>query len=191
MFLRNLWYFAVPGRKLKTGATIAKTLLGENLVLGRARDGLVFAMQDRCSHRAMPLSYGSFDGVEIECCNHGWRFDTSGRCTAIPSLVEGRKMNLDRIRVRSYPCREVQGNVWVFMGEDAKTLPDIPVVPEIGERTADLSRTVTLPCDFDNGIIGLIDPAHGAFVHKSWWWRSGRSLREKAKNLRPHVWVSP
>ena len=37
----------------------------------------------------------------------------------------------------------------------------------------------------DHGIVGLMDPAHGPFVHQSWWWRSRRSIREKQKTFEP------
>ena len=37
----------------------------------------------------------------------------------------------------------------------------------------------------DTGIVGLMDPAHGPFVHQSWWWRSRRSIREKQKTFEP------
>jgi phenylpropionate dioxygenase-like ring-hydroxylating dioxygenase large terminal subunit len=42
-----------------------------------------------------------------------------------------------------------------------------------------------LPCNVDHGIIGLMDPAHGPFVHQAWWWRSGASIHEKAKKFEP------
>jgi hypothetical protein len=37
----------------------------------------------------------------------------------------------------------------------------------------------------DHGIIGLMDPAHGPFVHQAWWWRSRHSIREKQKQFEP------
>jgi hypothetical protein len=37
----------------------------------------------------------------------------------------------------------------------------------------------------DTGIVGLMDPAHGPFVHQSWYWRSRRSIREKQKTFEP------
>jgi phenylpropionate dioxygenase-like ring-hydroxylating dioxygenase large terminal subunit len=37
----------------------------------------------------------------------------------------------------------------------------------------------------DHGIIGLMDPAHGPFVHQAWWWRSRHSIHEKKKNFEP------
>jgi len=39
--------------------------------------------------------------------------------------------------------------------------------------------------DRDQAIIGLMDPAHGPFVHQAWWWRSRRSIREKEKQFEP------
>ena len=94
--LREAWYYAVPSDKLRRGKTRAKIMLGEPLLLGRDRDGAAFALRDLCPHRAMPLSFGRFDGREIECRYHGWRFGTDGGCTAIPALVEGQNLNLDR-----------------------------------------------------------------------------------------------
>jgi phenylpropionate dioxygenase-like ring-hydroxylating dioxygenase large terminal subunit len=41
------------------------------------------------------------------------------------------------------------------------------------------------PCYIDHAVIGLMDPAHGPFVHTSWWWRSRKSIHEKAKNFGP------
>ena len=37
----------------------------------------------------------------------------------------------------------------------------------------------------DHGIIGLMDPAHGPFVHQSWWWRGRKSIHEKEKQFEP------
>src|SRR6202790_3022783 len=112
--LREMWYYAIPGLALRPGQMQRKLLLGEPLVLGRTVDGGVFALRDICPHRGIPLSGGRFDGQEIECCYHGWRFEPGGRCTAIPSLAAAQEHDVGRIRVKSYPAREVQGNVWVF-----------------------------------------------------------------------------
>src|SRR6267143_4942982 len=88
LFLRNLWYFALPGDKLKKGRLQAKELLGERIVLGRDSSGNPFALRDNCPHRGMPLSEGKFDGRAIQCCYHGWQFDCSGTCQKIPALAD-------------------------------------------------------------------------------------------------------
>jgi phenylpropionate dioxygenase-like ring-hydroxylating dioxygenase large terminal subunit len=180
--LREMWYFALPGERLRRGRTVAKMLLGEPVLLGRAADGGVFALRDICPHRGIPLHHGNFDGREIECCYHGWRFDSAGRCVAIPSLSPGQELEVGRIRVKSYPAREVQGNVWVFFGDaPADAAPEIPTIPELGERGPDLYESVRMPCGIDHAVIGLMDPAHGPFVHRAWWWRSRGSIHDKEK----------
>ncbi len=185
MFLEKLWYFALPGPWLKRGQMLAKTMLGQPVLLARDADGKPFALRDICPHRGIPLSRGRFDGREVECCYHGWRFGGDGRCTAIPSLTEGQKFNLDRVRVRRYPCREVQGNIWVYFGDEDDAPGDPPAVPEIGDRQPALIETIHFPSPLDHAVVGLMDPAHGPFVHQSWWWRSRRSIHEKSKAFAP------
>ncbi|TMJ48091.1 MAG: Rieske 2Fe-2S domain-containing protein, partial [Alphaproteobacteria bacterium] len=88
--LREAWYYAVPSRRLRRRAVLAKVMLDEPILIGRDASGSPFALRDLCPHRGMPLSAGRFDGQEVECCYHGWRFDTGGNCTAIPALVSGQ-----------------------------------------------------------------------------------------------------
>src|SRR5260370_41132944 len=127
--LREMWYFALPGAVLGRGRMRAKTLLGEPLVLCRGADGTVFALRDICPHRGIPLSCGRFDGREVECCYHGWRFDGSRACTAIPSLVPEQEFNIGRIKGKSYPAQERQRNVWDYVGADATAPPPAPLRP--------------------------------------------------------------
>src|SRR5437763_13269709 len=122
--LREAWYYAAPGRQLGRGKLLARRMLGEPVLLGRDEAGAVFALRDICPHRGMPLSAGNFDGSAIECCYHGWRFTPDGRCTAIPSLVEGQGFDLSTIGVARYPASEVQGNIWVYFGDDPGRAPE-------------------------------------------------------------------
>ncbi|MEA2782932.1 MAG: hypothetical protein QOK29_4476 [Rhodospirillaceae bacterium] len=179
--LREMWYYALPGERLKRRRIIAKTILGEPLMLGRAADGTVFALRDICPHRGIPLSYGTFDGREVECCYHGWRFNSDGQCTAIPSLVAGQDFDLTRIRVKRYPATELQGNIWVYFGDDPANSPPLPELDGVGTRGYDLIESALFPCSIDHAVVGLMDPAHGPFVHRAWWWRSARSIHEKVK----------
>ncbi|OYX32392.1 MAG: hypothetical protein B7Y99_08785, partial [Caulobacterales bacterium 32-69-10] len=125
-FLYGLWYFAEIGSALKPGALKRYEILGEPVLLGRARSGEVYALRDICPHRAAPLSAGRLvkdpAGAEVvECPYHGWKFRTlDGVCAEVPSMVDGQDFDAGRIRVRSYPARESQGLVWVFMAESAR-----------------------------------------------------------------------
>jgi phenylpropionate dioxygenase-like ring-hydroxylating dioxygenase large terminal subunit len=183
--LREAWYYAVPSRRLGRRATLAKVMLGEPILIGRDAAGAPFALRDPCPHRGMPLSAGRFDGREVECCYHGWRFDTRGQCTSIPSLVPDQAFTPARIRVRNYPVREVQGNLWVFFGEDPATAPEIPLLDGFDERPPNLVESVDFAAAIDHAVVGLMDPAHGPFVHRAWWWRSRLSIRQKSKTFAP------
>jgi len=184
--LREAWYYAAPSRQLRRGETRAKVMLGEPVLLGRGSDGTVFALRDLCPHRGMPLSFGRFDGRQVECCYHGWRFDTAGVCTAIPALVDGQQLNLSRIRTASYPACEVNGNIWIFFGADIAAAPAIPALEGFAaDAGPQVAEAVRFAAAYDHAVVGLMDPAHVPFVHRSWFWRSGRNFAEKEKSFAP------
>jgi 3-phenylpropionate/trans-cinnamate dioxygenase ferredoxin component len=57
-----------------SGATLAVEVEGTNVAV--VRDGEDwYAIDDECSHAAIPLSEGDVEGCEIECWLHGSRFD--------------------------------------------------------------------------------------------------------------------
>jgi phenylpropionate dioxygenase-like ring-hydroxylating dioxygenase large terminal subunit len=184
--LREIWYYAMPSRALRAGAAIPRLLLGEPVIFARDREGTAFALRDICPHRGFPLSAGRFDGTEVECPYHGWRFDRTGRCTAIPSLTEADRFEPGRIRVKSYPVREQHGNLWVFFGIDPAAAPEVPVLPGIAaDRQPDLTLKMQMPCRIDEAVFGLMDPTHNPFIHVSWWWRKRGSMTEKEKEFAP------
>ncbi len=190
--LRGFWYPAlescrVDGRKLRRAM-----LLGVPLVVGRDAQGQSFALRDSCPHRGIPLSYAHFDGRTLECCYHGWRFiPNTGQCCEIPSLTEtqkGDKLKVDRIFAESFPCEEHDGYFWVHIPDPAsraEAVPPAPRLPVFSEPYRIVRLAADLPCHVDHGIIGLMDPAHGPFVHQAWWWRSRRSIHEKEKVFEP------
>lgn len=185
-FLKDMWYFAVASSQLKEGKMLSKTMLGEPVLLGRDSNGKAFAMRDICPHQAVPLSKGCFDGKEVMCCFHGWKFDTSGTCTSIPSLTNDQDFPLCKIKTPNYPVREVRGAVWVFFGDPTDDLPDVPEAPGLGELLYEqTTTTLLLPTHIDYAALALIDPAHVPYIHNSWWWRSAKALKPKQKHYVP------
>jgi phenylpropionate dioxygenase-like ring-hydroxylating dioxygenase large terminal subunit len=61
----------------------------------------------------------------------------------------------------------------------------VPELPKFSDRYRSAHLVADLPCNVDHGIIGLMDPAHGPFVHQAWWWRSRASIHEKEKHFEP------
>jgi phenylpropionate dioxygenase-like ring-hydroxylating dioxygenase large terminal subunit len=196
-FLWDFWYPAARSSVIQARRLATAMLLEVPLVLGRTDAGKAFAMRDSCPHRGIPLSYGRFDGKNLECSYHGWKFDgCSGQCVEIPSLTSQDKLKVERIFAGHYPCEEHDGYIWVYMnsrgrvaaGDSAATPETIPPAPRLATFGAKY-RSTHLECDLpshvDQGIIGLMDPAHGPFVHQSWFWRSQKSIHEKAKQFEP------
>jgi phenylpropionate dioxygenase-like ring-hydroxylating dioxygenase large terminal subunit len=111
-----------------------------------------------------------------------------GRCQHIPTLVEDTDLQTEKIGVRIYPACDQDGYVWVYIPDKQglpTTLPDVPKLPLLSEQYRLLHISATLACSIDNGIVGLMDPAHGPFVHQSVWWRSRASIHEKSKVFEP------
>ena len=186
--LRNFWYVAMPARELKPGKLIAKTLLNEPVMFGRAKDGAPFALRNVCPHRGMPLSNGWIDEEGVSCCYHGWKFGPDGGCVNIPSLLPEEKASCSRIRVNNYPCREVQGIIWVFIGDEHEpaVLPEVPRAEGFGNVAPQVHCVVPYALDADNAIYTLMDPSHVAYVHTSWFVkRDKNNLRERKKTFEP------
>src|SRR5258708_29332475 len=63
------WYPVASSRELKCGKTRAVRFAGDPIVLVRTDSGKVFALEDRCAHRQVPLHAG---GLGVEC--HRFRY---------------------------------------------------------------------------------------------------------------------
>jgi phenylpropionate dioxygenase-like ring-hydroxylating dioxygenase large terminal subunit len=184
---------AMPSKQLKSGQMIHKKILGDPVLVGRKKDGSIFAMRDICPHRGIPLSHGWIEGSGICCCYHGWKFETSdGRCSEIPALTSDSNLEIEKIKVPIYFVEEVQGNIWIYIPSDLKenlerhNLPSPPSIPDLGGEAPRISETIEFACSIDHANIGLMDPAHGSYVHRSWWWRNGpRQFRIKEKEYEP------
>ena len=189
MILKNCWYLALPSHDLKKGQQKSLKICGEPLIFIRKPNGEVFALRDICPHRGIPLSYGKVVGDEIECPYHGWRFGSQGHCTLIPSLTSKDDLDCTKIKIRKYEVREQQGNVWVFVPDPEVSLTNLPEIPWIpGYPTSarpQFTELAHFACHLDHAVTGLMDPAHGPYVHQSWFWRSRKSMHEKEKKFGP------
>lgn len=189
--LRNVWYACALSSDVKTGGMKSLILDGEPLVLARMSNNEVFAIRDICPHRGIPFSYGRMVKDQVECPYHGWKFNSQGVCTEIPSLCEGQDLDCSKIKVKKYPTIEKQGLIWIFLADkdaelDQNTIPQPPTLPTLPlNARPQIIEHALFPCHIDHAVIGLMDPAHGPYVHQSWFWRSERSSYEKKKTFAP------
>ena len=66
MYLRNSWYVTAWDHEI-SHEPLARTILGEPIVLWRTDDGSAIAFEDRCCHRHAPLSAGKVRGDRLQC----------------------------------------------------------------------------------------------------------------------------
>ncbi|WP_329124566.1 aromatic ring-hydroxylating dioxygenase subunit alpha [Streptomyces sp. NBC_01353] len=161
----DFWYPVAVSGSVPKGGTFAAVFAGERIALYRGEGGTVYALEDRCAHRQVPLSMGVVEGEALRCCYHAWTYRGNGRISQIPYLPKGT----DRPPrgVRAYPVREAYGLVFVFPGDPEKAfgsgLPELPAFHSPGHKTMTFSRTVR--CHYTFMHENLLDMNH-QFLHR-------------------------
>ncbi|HEX4635852.1 MAG TPA: aromatic ring-hydroxylating dioxygenase subunit alpha [Rhizomicrobium sp.] len=180
LFLRDLWYMPALAKSLGPGQMRREMLLGEPVALGRLKSGELFALRDICPHRGVPLSAGRVMAEgSVECPYHGWRFQRDGACSKIPSLTGHEDLKAENVRVRAYPVREQDGLIWVYMAAKPGSTPKSEP-PRVGvSHAVRWTEKQNFRCGIDHAVIGLMDPAHGPYVHAHWWWKKTPRMKEK------------
>lgn len=71
------------------GETIKRVDAGDTPVcLARAEDGNFYALNDICTHEEFNLSDGELWGMDVECPQHGSRFNlATGKVTGLPAVI--------------------------------------------------------------------------------------------------------
>jgi len=161
----DFWYPVAVAAKIRKGKTFAATFAGERIALYRGESGAVYALEDRCAHRQVPLSMGVVEGDVLRCCYHAWAYRGNGRISQIPYLPKGA--GRPPRGVRAYPVKEAYGFVFVFPGDPDKAevtpLPDLPQFSSPKHKTMTFSRTVA--CHYSFMHENLLDMNH-QFLHR-------------------------
>lgn len=130
----DCWY-AVAATADVSRRLLAVGALETPVVLWRTEAGDLVALEDRCAHRAYPLSVGQLDGDTVRCGLCGFAYDTGGQCVAVPTQP--------RVpfgaHVASYPVQERDGVVWLWFGESGRArlhrVPELPWLSDEGWST--------------------------------------------------------
>ena len=189
--LDRQWYVAGRSHQVTAKKPFAAQILEEKLVLFRDPAGRPVALVDRCLHRNAPLSEGDlFDGC-IGCPYHGWTYDRSGAVVNVPA--EGPSGAAAPLRLESFPVRERDGLVWVWMGGPDHP-PDREPFPMPNEGLPGW-RSYFMETDFDNGVTALVenfmDVPHTVWVHRGWFRsRSRKPVDMKVERMDDAVLVT-
>jgi 3-phenylpropionate/trans-cinnamate dioxygenase ferredoxin component len=77
---------------------------GEELCLAHSEDGNFYAIGDVCTHENFLLSQGELFGLDVECPQHGSRFNVqTGKVTGLPAVLPAK----------TFPVTIEDGDVYV------------------------------------------------------------------------------
>jgi phenylpropionate dioxygenase-like ring-hydroxylating dioxygenase large terminal subunit len=161
--LPHQWFVACRSRDLGM-KPLACTIQNKPLALFRDAAGRPAALLDRCPHRNAPLSAGRRQDGLLECGYHGWRFDGSGACRAVPGLAgptgrEGRAAT-------AFAATEQDGFVWVYSTPDAAPVREPYRFPLLDDpRYTTIRRAVTMPGPLWHALENALDVPHTAYLH--------------------------
>lgn len=175
--LKNFWYPVAFSADLKDDTMIPVECFEEPWVIFRGTDGKPGCVRNTCAHRACPLDLGSVNKGRIQCPYHGWEYSTDGKCEKMPST------RLLDVRIKSIPCFEQEGMIWVWPGSEppAAKLPSL--LPPQGFV---IHAEIVMELPIEHGLLldNLLDLAHAPFTHTSTF-AKGWSVPSLVKFLTP------
>src|SRR5262249_44439999 len=147
------------------GAPVRVQLLGEKLVAFRDTQGRIGLISEFCAHRGVSLWFGRNEESGLRCPYHGWKYDVTGQCVELPSEDAGNGY-CQKIKLVSYPCVEIGGVIWAYMGPpEAK--PPLPSFEWV--KLPSTHRFLSKRWQESNwlqGMEGGIDSSHVSFLHR-------------------------
>ena len=160
----DYWYPLARSKDLKKGKMLGVLFAGDPIVLVRTESGQIYALEDRCAHRQVPLHCGVVHGEHLQCGYHCWTYDRTGNCIGVPYLDKNQPRPAG---VRSYPCREAYGLVFVFPGTVSRVeqveFPNVSLEGDPQYKTRYLDRQVS--CHYSFMHENLMDMNH-QFLHR-------------------------
>ena len=116
MSMLDFWHPVLPAGELPFRRPVAVKVAGASLVIFRAGEGRLGAIENQCAHRRMKLSLGRVEEGRLICPYHGWSFtvDGVGESPSAPKL---------HACVRSYDCAQLSGVIWIKARDAAQELP--------------------------------------------------------------------
>jgi phenylpropionate dioxygenase-like ring-hydroxylating dioxygenase large terminal subunit len=161
----NRWWPVAASWMIKD-TPLGLTRLGEKIALWRDKDGTLHCIVDRCPHRGARLSQGWNLGDRLACWYHGVEVGGDGVVKDVPAVAQcpmvGEKM------IKSYPCFEHLGGIFVWFGDELHEEPEEFVMPVEFDEDGEWSTMLTTAhwkCNWTYAVDNVMDPMHGAYLH--------------------------
>jgi phthalate 4,5-dioxygenase oxygenase subunit len=151
----------LPGRDC---SPVRVQLLGEKLIAFRDSEGRIGLIDEFCAHRGVSLWFGRNEEGGLRCPYHGWKYDVTGQCVDLPS-EGGNGPMCKRIKMASYPCMEMGGVIWTYMGPpELKPAPPALEWAQVAPERRYISKRLQ-ECNYLQALEGGIDSSHVSFLH--------------------------
>ena len=160
--LENGWIVVCKAEEVRN-EPLQKILMGERIVLFRNEEG-IHAFKDLCIHRGAALSGGCVKDGNLVCPYHGWEFNSTGTCTKIPQLPEGRSIP-HKAQAIKYLCKEQYGFVWVNLGNNNPAFISYPEYDDENYRNV-LWGAIEINALPPRVVENFLDVGHLSFVHE-------------------------
>src|SRR5918995_2091204 len=166
MLMRRYWIPALLAEEIPAPdcSPVRVRLLGEDLVAFRDSQGRAGLLGEHCAHRGSSLFFGRNEACGLTCIYHGWKYDVDGNVLETPAEPPDSDFK-NKIHHTSYPCREIAGIVFTYMGPREK-MPLFPAYEWVS-LSAERMHVVKsyLECNYLQGIEGDFDSSHTTFLH--------------------------
>lgn len=159
----NCWWVAAFSNEVGRDL-LGRWLLDTPVLLYRREDGTAVALENRCPHRAAPLSLGCLKGDDVQCGYHGFTFASDGACVRVPSTGAG----LPAARIRAFPVIEQAPFVWVYLG-DPDRIDQVPKPHDLewvhDESFAHVQGRMDIRANYMLLKENVLDLTHFGYVH--------------------------
>jgi phenylpropionate dioxygenase-like ring-hydroxylating dioxygenase large terminal subunit len=165
--LRKFWHPVAVSRDLANGSAVPVRMFGEDFTLYRGRSGNAHLVGGRCRHRSTVLHTGWVEGDEIRCMYHGWKYDSSGRCTERPAEKDEKGVPAN-CKIPGHAVHEYGGLIFAYIGEGPVPEFDLPCKECLaGKNVVTAVTKETWEINWFQQVENSLDPVHVSFVHQA------------------------
>src|SRR5262249_31584290 len=118
----------------ENGDYFTTQIIGEPIVVARARDGVVRAMSSVCQHRAMLVAEGKGNTRGFVCPYHHWVYGLDGKLVNAPAMERTCAFDKKSVRLPEFKVESWLG--FLFINFDPDAAPLAPRLAKVADAIA-------------------------------------------------------